>query len=114
MTILPIRKRLGETEEETAHRPTDSPGLLFFHLFEDWFSAFNLISRREHRYAAQLNELVRLLQVKQRCSDKWVLMRNAARVYVSQAGTQAHRQTASHRPPTGGNEALIPKLRVAH
>lgn len=59
MTILPIRKRIGDTDEETAHRSTDSPGLLFFYLFEDWFSAFNLVARRQHRYADQLNWLVR-------------------------------------------------------
>ncbi|KAF2761742.1 hypothetical protein EJ05DRAFT_507375 [Pseudovirgaria hyperparasitica] len=64
MTILPIRRRIGETVEETAHRPTDAPGLLFFYLFEDWFSAFNLVARREHRYAAELNKLREEMLVK--------------------------------------------------
>lgn len=55
---LPIRHRLGNSDEETAHRPTDAPGLLFYYLFEDWGATFNLISRREHGYAAELDRLV--------------------------------------------------------
>jgi hypothetical protein len=58
LTQLPIRQRLGSSEEETAHRPTDAPGLLFYYLFEDWGATFNLISRRERGYAAELDRLV--------------------------------------------------------
>jgi hypothetical protein len=57
---LPIRNRIGNSEEETAHRPTDAPGLLFYYLFEDWGTTFNLISRREHGYGAELNRVVSL------------------------------------------------------
>jgi hypothetical protein len=55
---LPIRNRVGDSEEETAHRPTDAPGLLFYYLFEDWGTTFNLISRRGHGYGAELDRLV--------------------------------------------------------
>jgi hypothetical protein len=58
LTQLPIRQRLGHSEEETAHRPTDAPGLLFYYLFEDWGATFNLISRHERGYAAELDRLV--------------------------------------------------------
>jgi Mg2+ and Co2+ transporter CorA len=54
---LPIRQRLGSSDEETAHRPTDAPGLLFYYLFEDWGATFDLISRRDHGYAAELDRL---------------------------------------------------------
>jgi len=54
---LPIRHRVGNSEEETVHRTTDAPGLLFYYLFEDWGSTFNLISRREHGYAMELDRL---------------------------------------------------------
>ncbi|CAI9633542.1 unnamed protein product [Alternaria burnsii] len=57
LTQLPIRQRLGSSDEETAHRPTDAPGLLFYYLFEDWGATFDLISRREHGYAAELDRL---------------------------------------------------------
>lgn len=58
---LPIRHRVGNSTEETAHRPTDAPGLLFYYLFEDWGATFNLISRREQGYAAELDRLVRAI-----------------------------------------------------
>ncbi|KAF2401545.1 hypothetical protein EJ06DRAFT_492863 [Trichodelitschia bisporula] len=54
---LPIRARVGSSEEETAHRPTDVPGLLFYYLFDDWYTTYSLIARREHQYAALLNNL---------------------------------------------------------
>jgi hypothetical protein len=57
---LPIRNRVGNSEEETAHRNTDAPGLLFYYLFEDWGTTFNLISRRDHGYGAELDRLVSL------------------------------------------------------
>jgi hypothetical protein len=57
---LPIRNRVGNSEEETAHRNTDVPGLLFYYLFEDWGTTFNLISRRDHGYGAELDRLVSL------------------------------------------------------
>lgn len=55
---LPIRKRIGDSEEETLHRPTDAPGLLFYCLFDDWLTSYGLVVRREHYYAAELKQLV--------------------------------------------------------
>ena len=54
---LPLRQRVGSSHEETAHRPTDAPGLLFYYLFEDWGATFDLISRREQGYGAELDRL---------------------------------------------------------
>lgn len=61
LVMLPIRHRIGNSEEETAHRPTDAPGLLFYYLFEDWFTTYSLVTRREHGYAAELDRLVSVL-----------------------------------------------------
>lgn len=58
MTLLPIRKRLGNTVEETVHRDTDAPGLLFYYLFENWNNSYTLVTRKESRYGVELNELV--------------------------------------------------------
>lgn len=58
LVMLPIRHRIGNSYEETAHRPTDAPGLLFYYLFEDWFTTYSLVTRREHGYAAELDRLV--------------------------------------------------------
>jgi hypothetical protein len=64
LIMLPIRHRIGNSEEETAHRTTDSPGLLFYYLFEDWFTTYSLVTRREHGYAAELDRLRREMLVK--------------------------------------------------
>jgi hypothetical protein len=58
LIMLPIRHRIGASDEETAHRSTDAPGLLFYYLFEDWFTTYSLVTRREHGYAAELDRLV--------------------------------------------------------
>ncbi|KAJ4323055.1 hypothetical protein N0V94_002079 [Neodidymelliopsis sp. IMI 364377] len=64
LTQLPIRHRIGHSEEETAHRPTDTPGLLFYYLFEDWGTTFSLISRSEEGYSAELDRLRKEMLVK--------------------------------------------------
>jgi hypothetical protein len=58
LVLLPIRRRLGDTKEETAHRDKDAPGLLFYYLFENWFNSYSLITRRESRYGMELEKLV--------------------------------------------------------
>jgi hypothetical protein len=57
-TVLPLRQRLGDSEEETAHRPSDVPGLLFYYLFDDSLGTYSLIARRQNRYATELNSIV--------------------------------------------------------
>ncbi|KAK7727029.1 hypothetical protein SLS57_003059 [Botryosphaeria dothidea] len=57
LAVLPIRRRLGNSDEERVHRPSDAPGLLFYNLFDDWYSTYSLVARREHKYAAALDEL---------------------------------------------------------
>jgi hypothetical protein len=58
LTTLPIRKSVGNSYEESLHRPSDAPGLLFYFLFDDWYSHYSLVVRREHRYQAELNKMV--------------------------------------------------------
>lgn len=57
MTQFPLRSRLGTTPEETAHRLTDIPGLLFYYLFENWQNSYTLLTRRESRYGVELAAL---------------------------------------------------------
>ncbi|KAJ4354379.1 uncharacterized protein N0V89_006115 [Didymosphaeria variabile] len=64
LIMLPIRHRVGNSDEETAHRPTDAPGLLFYYLFEDWYTTYSLVTRREHGYAAELDRLRREMLVR--------------------------------------------------
>lgn len=57
LTLLPIRTRIGSTPEETAHRASDAPGLLFYYLFENWHNSYTLIARKESRYGVELSSL---------------------------------------------------------
>lgn len=59
MTLLPLRSRLGSTPEESAHRASDTPGLLFYYLFENWQNSYTLITRKESRYGLELASLRR-------------------------------------------------------
>ena len=58
MYELHVRYTLTSYTNLLAHRPTDAPGLLFYYLFEDWGATFNLISRHDRGYAAELDRLV--------------------------------------------------------
>ncbi|KAK4560343.1 hypothetical protein LTR86_005539 [Recurvomyces mirabilis] len=57
MAFLPIRTRLGDTIEETAHREPDAPGLLFYYIFENWYNSYTLVTRKESRYGIELASL---------------------------------------------------------
>ncbi|KAK3672525.1 hypothetical protein LTR78_007575 [Recurvomyces mirabilis] len=57
MALLPIRTRLGDTIEETAHREPDAPGLLFYYIFENWYNSYILVTRKESRYGVELVSL---------------------------------------------------------
>ncbi|KAK0273163.1 hypothetical protein LTR54_008853 [Friedmanniomyces endolithicus] len=48
--MLPLRTRLGDTPEETAYRESDTTGLLFYYLFENFHNSYTLVTRRESRY----------------------------------------------------------------
>lgn len=39
---------------------TDSPGLLFYYLFDDWYTSYALVAKEEHQYAGLLENLVGL------------------------------------------------------
>lgn len=36
----------------------DSPSLLFYYLFDDWYSTYALVAKSKHQYAQQLETLV--------------------------------------------------------
>ena len=36
----------------------DSPGLLFYYLFDDWYTSYALVAKKEQQYAARLENLV--------------------------------------------------------
>ena len=36
----------------------DTPGLLFYYLFDDWSSSYGLVARKEYQYGAELDRMV--------------------------------------------------------
>lgn len=40
----------------------DSPSLLFYYLFDDWYTSYALVAKSEHQYAMELEKLVRPYQ----------------------------------------------------
>lgn len=51
ISLVPIRRNVSGTAMD------DGPGLLFYYLFDDWYSSFSLVAGHEHRYGARLREL---------------------------------------------------------
>ena len=37
---------------------SDSPSSLFYYLFDDWYTSYALVAKKEQQYAAQLGNLV--------------------------------------------------------
>lgn len=50
--------RPGQAEKDVAE---NGPSLLFYYLFEDWYSSYGLVARKQQLYGAKLSELVRFL-----------------------------------------------------
>ena len=58
INTLDIRPGLLSTQSSNI-TIADSPSLLFYYLFDDWYSSYALVAKSEHQYAMQLEKLVR-------------------------------------------------------
>lgn len=54
---LDLRRGPPRSPRTTGTMP-DSPGLLFYYLFDDWYTTYGLVAKEEQRYATVLNGLV--------------------------------------------------------
>ncbi|KAL9103789.1 MAG: hypothetical protein Q9163_001198 [Psora crenata] len=61
INALDIRPSLSVSQTTTASI-SDSASLLFYYLFDDWYTSYALVARKEQQYADVLNGLVRDLQ----------------------------------------------------
>ena len=64
IAILTVQIRVGlhvddEDEDETNLSENDSPSLLLYYLFDDWYTTYSLVARSQHQYGAQLDKVVR-------------------------------------------------------
>ena len=61
LVTVRVRHFADDLEPEQASiKQEDGPSLLFHYIFDDWISSFSLVARREHMYAAILDDLVSL------------------------------------------------------
>ena len=56
MTVAVRSGRLPITSENDVG-DTDSPSLLVYYLFDDWYSIYSLIAKSEHQYRVQLDKI---------------------------------------------------------
>lgn len=54
---LPIRAGLTSPDDTTTGGLGDASSLLFY-LFDDWYTSYSLVVRKEQQYSAQLEDLV--------------------------------------------------------
>ena len=54
---LPVRSGLLKNKEGD-EVVSDAPSLLFFYIFDDWYTSYSLVARKEHQYGKQLGRLV--------------------------------------------------------
>lgn len=63
LSILPIRRmvqsqHVAQSKSTDTPQSTDAPSLLFYYLFDDWYTTLSIVTRKEHKYAAKLSQLV--------------------------------------------------------
>ena len=58
INTLDIRPGMSFNQTTTVTM-SDSPGLLFYYIFDDWYTSYALVAREEQQYANFLDELVR-------------------------------------------------------
>jgi hypothetical protein len=44
--------------DQASIKQEDGPSLLFYYPFDDWFSSYGLIAKREHQYGVELDQMV--------------------------------------------------------
>ena len=64
---LPIRGGLISEDYGAKASPSaslgDASSLLFYYLFDDWYTTYSLVARKQHQYNAQLEHLVGIQSV---------------------------------------------------
>ena len=48
----------GMTEGDSSVTDEDSPSLLLYYLFDDWYTSYSLVARSKHHYGRQLDKVV--------------------------------------------------------
>ena len=57
LNTLPIRTPSTTKPGQYHASPSDAPSLVFYYLFDDWYTTYSLVARQQHQYGAQLEKL---------------------------------------------------------
>lgn len=61
LVTIRVRHFNDSGPDQASIKQEDGPSLLFYYIFDDWFSSYGLIAKREHQYGVRLDHLVRLI-----------------------------------------------------
>ena len=61
MSLVPIRYSIDGDEDSANKAPIDESGLLFYYLFDDWYTTYSLVAKHRNQYGTELNSLVSML-----------------------------------------------------
>lgn len=110
INTLDIRPSLGSNQSSDI-TIADSPSLLFYYLFDDWYTSYALVAKSEHQYAMELEKLVRPCQ----SLRYWpVLIKREARKYVHQASSSSNSEITPIRAGTCRLKAYVSELCAHH
>ena len=109
---LDIRPGL-DANQSSDIRIAESPSLLLYYLFDDWYTSYALVAKEEHQYARLLEKLVSLI-AHTTCLLVIIIDIHTALGHVSKASAWPDPTDASIRPSIGGPETHVPKLCTHH
>ena len=105
---LDIRPGL-DANQSSDIRIAESPSLLLYYLFDDWYTSYALVAKEEHQYARLLEKLVSLI-AHTACLFVIIIDIHTALGHVPETSAWADPTDASIRPSIGGPETNVPKL----
>jgi len=110
INTLDIRPGL-ESNQQSNIKIADSPSILFYYLFDDWYTSYALVAKSEHQYAHQLETLVSHYEF-----SKHTLCPNvgSAQRHVREAPRNSYQPVAPIWPGVGRSETDVPELCTHH
>ena len=109
---LDIRPGL-DANQSSDIRIAESPSLLLYYLFDDWYTSYALVAKEEHQYARLLEKLVSLI-AHTICLLVIIIDIHTAFGHVPKTSARPDPTDASIRPSIGGPETHVPKLCTHH
>ena len=56
--LVPIRPHGDDGIDNAQNVSSDACGMLFYYLFDDWYSSYSLLAKQEHQYGERLSSMV--------------------------------------------------------